>query len=145
MKTDSISAVDTDLTSLDSVTRLIRGDVLDLSYNARTPHLGSALSCVDVLATLYWRDLALDPRYWKLPERDRVILSKGHAATALYAVLARRGYFDASLLQQYARPGSALVEHPVLGSVPGIEATSGSLGHGLSIGIGFALAGRLQK
>ena len=97
----------------------------------------------------YWLRFTGQTRVWihrnlYAPERDRFILSKGHAATALYAVLAQRGYFPQDLLKKYALPGSSLVEHPVLGSVPGVEVTSGSLGHGLSLGLGMALAGRIQ-
>ena len=132
------------LDELCSVALKLRGDILDLSFSARTPHIGSALSCVDILAALYWTNPRLDPQEPYAPERDRFILSKGHAATALYAVLATRGYFPRETLNQYALPGSSLVEHPVLGSVPGIEVTSGSLGHGLSLGLGMALAGQIQ-
>src|SRR5439155_14277806 len=78
------------------------------------------------------------------PDRDRFILSKGHAATTLYAALAYRGFFDVHLLEHYAEPGSCLAEHPIPG-VPGIEAATGSLGHGLSLGLGMALAGRIQQ
>jgi transketolase len=132
------------LEELNLAARLVRAHIVELSHRARTPHLGSALSCVDILVALYWTNPALDPTKAKTAERDRFILSKGHAATALYAILARRGYFPRGLLDQYAIAGSPLPEHPVLGSVPGVEVTSGSLGHGLSLGLGMALAGGIQ-
>lgn len=130
---------------LQNLGRLLRGDILEMSFRAKTPHIGSALSCIDILACLYWTNSRLDPKLSGAPDRDRFILSKGHAATALYAVLARRGYFELELLKTYANVGSPLVEHPVLGSVSGVEVTSGSLGHGLSIGLGMALASKVQK
>ena len=129
---------------LSAIAAQLRGDVLELSYRAKTPHLGSALSCVDILTALYWNNAKLAGDQKESPDRDRVIFSKGHAATALYAVLARRGFFPESLLQTYAQNGSQLPEHPVWGTVPGVEVTSGSLGHGLGLGLGMALAGRLQ-
>jgi transketolase len=124
--------------------RIVRGDVLDMSYRAKTPHLGSTLSCVDIVTALYWTNPALDSRLATSVDRDRVILSKGHAATVLYSVLARRGFFPLEDLQSYACDGSPLAEHPILGTVAGVEVTSGSLGHGLPLGLGLALAGRLQ-
>jgi transketolase len=124
--------------------RRIRGTVLELSHNARTPHLGSALSCVDIVVACYWGALALDPTDPADVGRDRFILSKGHAATTLYAALAHRGILPMVALESYALPGSHLVEHPVCRAVPGVEVTSGSLGHGLSLGLGMALAGRIQ-
>jgi len=134
-----------DLGSLSTMARELRGDILDLSHQAGTPHLGSALSCVDILTALYGTNPQLLPEKLDTQERDRVIFSKGHAATALYAVLARRGFFPTELLESYAQNGSCLPEHPVLGTVPGVEATSGSLGHGLGLGLGMALAARIQQ
>jgi len=132
------------LAELESVARQVRGRLLEMSHRAGTPHLGSSLSCVDILVAAYWAVLRLDPRQPQAPDRDRFILSKGHAATTLYATLAHRGYFDVDWLKHYAEPGSCLAEHPIPG-VPGIEAATGSLGHGLSLGLGMALAGRIQK
>ena len=115
-----------------------------MSHTARAAHLGSALSCVDILVAAYWGVLAIDPRRPEDPNRDRLILSKGHAAAALYAALAYRGFFPEALLETYAQPGSRLEEHPGPGCAPGVEVATGSLGHGLSLGIGMALAGRIQ-
>lgn len=132
------------LPELEGIARRIRGKIIEMSHKAGTPHLGSSLSCVDILVAAYWGALAIDPQNPEDPERDRFILSKGHAATTLYATLAYRGFFPVQLLDLYAKPGACLLEHPVYKSVPGIEATTGSLGHGLSLGLGMALAGRIQ-
>ncbi len=129
---------------LDQTARRIRGRIIELSHRARTPHLGSSLSCVDIIVAAYWGALNIDPRKPDDPDRDRLILSKGHAATTLYTALAFRGFFDEKLLDQFNVDGGILQEHPGVGSVPGVEAATGSLGHGLAIGIGMALAGRLQ-
>jgi transketolase len=129
---------------LESVARRIRGTVIDLSHNAQTPHLGSSLSCVDILVAAYWGALNIDAQNPDDPNRDRFILSKGHAAITLYAVLAQRGFFPVELLDTYAKPGTRLAEHPIFRSVPGVEATTGSLGHGLPLGLGMALAGKIQ-
>ena len=129
-------------TDVRAIARRVRGKLVELSHTANTPHLGSSLSCVDILVALYWGVLRIDS---PLDEnRDRFILSKGHAATTLYTVLGERGLFPIELLESYAKPGSPLAEHPVRGSAPGIEVTSGSLGHGLSLGVGMALAGRIN-
>jgi transketolase len=134
-----------DLIELEMVTRRIRGKLVEMSHHTRTPHLGSSLSCVDILVAAYWGALAIDAQHPLDPNRDRFILSKGHAATALYATLAYRGFFSAELLDSsYARLGARLPEHPIYGCVPGVEATTGSLGHGLPLGLGMALAGRIQ-
>jgi transketolase len=126
-----------------AIARRIRGRLVELSHTAKTPHLGSSLSCVDILVALYWGVLRIDD---PLDEnRDRFILSKGHAATTLYAVLGEKGLFPMEWLESYAKPGSRLAEHPVRGSAPGIEVTSGSLGHGLSLGVGMALASRIRE
>jgi transketolase len=122
----------------------IRRQIIELSHSAGTPHLGSSLSCVDILVSLYWETLRIEPHAPDDPLRDRFILSKGHAALALYVTLARRGFFGEGVLTSYNRTGSRLAEHPGPGCVPGIEVATGSLGHGLSIGIGMALAGRIN-
>lgn len=130
---------------LGPIARWIRQRVIELSHIAETPHLGSSLSCVDILTALYWSVLRADPRCPADPLRDRFILSKGHAALALYVTLARRGYFLEATLDTYNKDGGKLAEHPGPRCVPGVEAATGSLGHGLPIGLGMALAGRIQK
>jgi transketolase len=130
---------------LESLSRQIRGRVVEMSHRARAPHLGSSLSVIDILVASYWHALKIDPQNPTDPLRDRFILSKGHAAAALYATLALRGFFPAALLSQYNENGSSLPEQPAPGALPGVEAATGSLGHGLSLGVGMALAGRIQK
>jgi transketolase len=132
------------LGTLADVARQIRGRLVEMSHEAGTAHLASSLSCVDILVAAYWGVLAIDPDRPHDPARDRLILSKGHAATALYAALAYRGFFSRELLDRYTLAGSALAEHPSPGCLPGIEAATGSLGHGLPLGVGMALAGRLR-
>ncbi|MFV1966439.1 MAG: transketolase [Pirellulaceae bacterium] len=125
--------------------RRIRARLVKMSHDGKAPHLGSALSCVDILVALYWAAAKIDVRQPARPDRDRILLSKGHAAAALYAVLAERGYWDPGLLETYAGDGSQLPEQMSPGCVPGVEAATGSLGHGLSLGTGMALAGRIQQ
>ncbi|MFZ4482483.1 MAG: transketolase [Chthoniobacterales bacterium] len=122
----------------------LRGEVIGLSHRAKTPHLGSSLSCLDLLTALYWEFLSIDPLNPCDPNRDRLILSKGHAAPALYAALCARGFFSRTLLDEYGRDGAALAEQPAPGCAPGVEWATGSLGHGLSAALGMALAGRIQ-
>jgi transketolase len=122
----------------------LRAEVIGLSHRAKTPHLGSSLSCLDLLTALYWAFLRIEPANAADPDRDRLILSKGHAAPALYAALCARGFFPRTLLEEYGRDGAALAEQPAPGCAPGVEWATGSLGHGLSAGVGMALAGRIQ-
>jgi len=132
------------LVELETVARRIRAKLVEMSHKAKTPHLGSSLSCVDILVAAYWGVLFIDSQKPADPDRDRFILSKGHAAPTLYATLAYRGFFSVKLLDTFTQAGSCLAEQPSPGCVPGMEAATGSLGHGLSLGLGMALAGRLQ-
>lgn len=116
-----------------------RMDVLDMVYHARTGHIGGSMSCMDILTVLYYRILDLEKIKQHRPERDRFILSKGHCAEALYAVLAGCGFFPREQLNRYACFDTPLAEHPTR-KVPGVEVATGALGHGLSIGVGMALA-----
>jgi transketolase len=129
---------------LERVARQIRGRLVEVSGGRGVPHLGSGLSCVDILVELYWRQLRIDPARPDEPGRDRFILSKGHAAPALYVTLAMRGFFAPELLDTLGEAGSALAEQPSPRCVPGLEAATGSLGHGLPIGVGRALAARVR-
>jgi len=133
------------ISELKSIAAQIRGTIIDMSYNARAAHLGSSLSCVDILVAAYWTALNIDPGNSSDPERDRFILSKGHAAAAFFATLAHRGFFPNELLATFGKPGSFLEEHPTPGCAPGVEAATGSLGHGLSLALGMSLAGRIQR
>lgn len=123
----------------------VRADVVRMSQQAGTAHLASSLSCVDLLVAAYGAVLRIDPRRPSDPGRDRLILSKGHAVSALYAVLARSGFFPAKDLEKFNVDGGHLPEQPSPGCAPGVEWATGSLGHGLNVGIGMALAGRIQK
>jgi transketolase len=130
---------------LDAVARRVRATVVELSRRGRSPHLGSCLSCVDVLVAAYFAALDLDPTRPADPDRDRFLLSKGHAAPALYATLCERGFFGRQLLDHYNEDGAVLAEQPSPGCVPGMEAATGSLGHGLPLGVGMALAARIHR
>ena len=125
--------------------RLLRARIIETSHRTATPHLGSCLSCVDILAALYFSVLRVDPADPRAANRDRFILSKGHGAAALFQVLAMRGYYPEAMLEDYGKDGGVFAEHPPTPDhLPGIEAATGSLGHGLPIGLGMALAGRIQ-
>lgn len=131
---------------LELVARQLRSRIIENSHRTRTPHLGSCLSCVDILVAAYFDALRIDPLHPRDPARDRFILSKGHAAPALFQALAMRGFFDSALLDDYGEDGSIFAEHPPTpGELAGIEAATGSLGHGLPLGLGMAYAGRLQQ
>ena len=130
--------------ALRAVAARLRGKVVEMSHAASAAHLASCLSCCDVLAAAYWHVLDIDPGNPSAPERDRFILSKGHAAAALYATLAFKGFFPEEELATYCQDGGRLAEHPPANLLPGVEAATGSLGHGLPIGVGMTLAGRIQ-
>jgi len=121
--------------------RRIRRRALEMVTRARASHIGSALSITDIVAVLYGRTLRVDPAEPKHPERDRFILSKGHACVAIYAALAETGFIDPALLQTYGSDGSALMAH-ISHKVPGAEFSTGALGHGLPFGTGKALAAK---
>ncbi len=112
---------------------------------ANRGHLGSAFSLVEILRVLYDDVLRYDPANPRWAGRDRCVLSKGHGCLALYAILADKGFFPESELLRFCKPDGILGGHPEYGKVPGVEASTGSLGHGLSIGIGFALNARFEK
>lgn len=117
-----------------------RRTVLITASQSGACHIGSSLSPIDILTVLYFGVLNIDPVNFQDPLRDRCILSKGHGGLGLYAVLSERGFISKDILDDYGKNGSKISVHPVLNSIPGIEATSGSLGHGLSIGLGLAIA-----
>ena len=134
----------TDAKTLAAIASQLRAKVVAMSHEARCPHLGSALSCIDLLTALYGHALRIDPKRADDPDRDRLILSKGHAAPALYATLHHFGFFGDDVLERFNQDGAELAEQPSPGCVPGIEAATGSLGHGLPIGLGTALAAKIQ-
>jgi len=121
----------------------IRGHALRMVHRANASHIGTCLSMADILAVLYTRVLRYRADEPQWPDRDRFILSKGHGAAILYAVLAECGFFPKEWLDDYARDGSPLLGH-VSHHVPGVELSTGSLGHGLAVGCGMALAGKRE-
>ena len=123
--------------------KAIRAHALRMTHRARAAHIGACLSMADLLAVLYGKVLRIDPVKSDRPDRDRFILSKGHGAAALYAALAGAGFFPVEWLDTYCQDGSKLAGHVTYG-VPGVEVSTGSLGHGLPIGCGMALAGKLE-
>ena len=125
-----------------SLAKRIRLQSLRMIARARSAHLGSAFSMADLLAVLYARILRIDPQRPDWPDRDRFILSKGHAAAPLYVVLAERGFFSAAWLDDFYLDGSRLAGHASHSGVPGVEISTGSLGHGLSIACGMAIAAK---
>jgi transketolase len=125
--------------------RAIRMHALDMVYTARLGHPGGDLSVADILATLYFGVLRVDPKAPRDPGRDRLILSKGHASGALYATLAEAGFIPLDWLSTYMKPKSLLNGHPNRNYVPGVEANTGPLGHGMPIAVGVAIAGKLDK
>lgn len=120
----------------------IRRHVVEMCAGEEGGHLGGSMSVADILAALYFAVLRVDPDRPDWPDRDVFVLSKGHGALALYAALAERGFLEPGELETYGRPDSRLMGHPVR-AVPGVEMPTGSLGHGLALGLGFALSGRL--
>jgi len=127
------------------LTRDMRVDIIRMIEAAGSGHPGGSLSIIDILAVLYTNHLRHDPKNTDWPDRDRVILSKGHACPALYTVMAYTGYFPKEKLLTLRKLNSPLQGHPDRMRLPGIEASTGSLGIGLSMGIGMALAGKLDK
>ncbi len=134
-----------DIIDSERLAKEMRIKIMQLSSQTGAAHLGSSLSCTDLLVALYWHALDIDETNPHDPDRDRFILSKGHAAAALYTTLAYRGFFPIDQLDGYSRDGSTMFEHPTLNCMPGVEASTGSLGHGLSMGLGIALAAKISK
>ncbi len=126
---------------MSELARSLRVDVLRMTSRARSSHVGSCLSAADLVAVLYGDILSLDPKQPNWSNRDRMIVSKGHAAALIYAALAEVGFFPVEELLDYGRNGGRLFGH-VTTSVPGVELSTGSLGHGLPVGVGMAMAGK---
>ena len=132
------------LKEIKTLAKEIRIDSLRVTHSAKTSHIGSCLSIADILAVLYGEALRVNPARPDWPERDRFILSKGHAAAAFIAALAETGFFSRELLETYCKDGSTIAGHVTYG-LPGVEVSTGSLGHGLSIGCGIALATKRDR
>lgn len=133
------------IAELKEVAKRLRADIVDMVFQAQSGHPGGSLSAVELGVALFWNHLRHDPGNPSWPDRDRFILSKGHATPFYYSVLAERGYFSRELLPKFRTLGSPLQGHPSMGSVPGVEMSSGSLGQGLSFAIGHALSGQLDR
>jgi transketolase len=132
-----------DVERVRELARFVRAETVRLVGIAKSGHYTSVFSCAEILAALYGGVMRLrDDPDW--PERDRLILSKGHCAVGVYPLLVGRGYFPAEWLDEYTRVGSPLGDHPDMRRVPGIDFSSGSLGHGLSVGVGQAKAARMR-
>jgi len=123
----------------------IRKKILKMVFNSQTSHIGSSLSIVDILTVLYFKILSIDPKNPWSEDRDRFILSKGHACASLYATLALRGFFSEEILDTYCLDGGVLPGHSTMHCAPGVEVSTGSLGHGLSMGVGMAIATKHDK
>lgn len=123
----------------------VRMGVIEGVFNAKSGHPGGSLSIADILTYLYFEHMNVDPKNPKDENRDRFVLSKGHTAPALYAVLANRGFFPVSELKNLRKPGSMLQGHPSMNRTPGIDMSTGSLGQGISTAVGMALAGKIDK
>lgn len=131
--------------SLDARSRELRRVIVKMLASAGRGHVGSAFSVVEILRVLYDDVLKFDAKNPRWPERDRLILSKGHGCLAIYAILAEKGFFPEAELWKVCKTDGILGGHPEYGKVPGIEASTGALGHGLPIGVGMALAARVIK
>ena len=122
----------------------IRKGIVSSVHSAQAGHPGGSLSAADIFTYLYFEEMNIDPKDPKNPDRDRFVLSKGHTAPGLYSTLANRGYFPVEDLLTLRHTGSYLQGHPDMKHIPGVDMSSGSLGQGLSCGVGMALAGKLQ-
>jgi transketolase len=131
--------------SLQRRARQIRREIIRMTFTAGSGHPGGSLSVTDLLTALVFHELKIDPQHANLPDRDRLVLSKGHAAPALYAALAHRGFLPVDELLTFRKLGSRLQGHAEGSQLPGVEAATGSLGQGIGIAVGMALDGRLAR
>ena len=134
-----------ELTALKSKAKDVRIDILKMITKANSGHTGGSLSAADILTLLFFHEMKVDPKDPKKADRDRLVLSKGHAAPALYAVLAEKGYFPKEELDTLRQAGHMLQGHPDMKHIPGVDMSSGSLGQGISVACGMALAGKLDN
>lgn len=135
----------TNVEALKKIAVDVRKDIIEAVYSAKSGHPGGALSCADILTVLYFNQMNIDENKPNDPNRDRLVLSKGHSAPALYSVLAEKGYFDKELLKTFRKIGSDLQGHPDMKKVPGVDMTTGSLGQGLSAAVGMAIASKMNS
>lgn len=134
-----------DIIFLEKIAKTIRKDILDEVYVAQSGHPGGALSCVEILTVLYFSQMNINPDRKDDLNRDRFVLSKGHASSALYATLAERGYFSKEKLKSFRKLGGILQGHPDMKHIPGVDMTSGSLGQGLSVANGMAICSKIDN
>ena len=130
---------------LNEITRNIRKDIVTMIHGSKSGHPGGSLSAVEILTALYFDEMNIDPQNPKKEDRDRFVLSKGHAAPVLYATLAERGYFDKKELLSLRKVGAMLQGHPDMKGTPGVEISTGSLGQGFSVACGMAMASKLDN
>ena len=134
----------TKVEGLANIANDIRIEIIEQVYNANSGHPGGSLSCADILAVLYFNQMNIDSENPNAKGRDRFVLSKGHCAPALYAALARKGYFDKELLKGFRKVESNLQGHPDMKKVPGVDMSTGSLGQGLSAAVGMAIGSKME-
>ena len=130
---------------LNEIANVIRKDIVSMICKSKSGHPGGSLSAVEILTALYFDQMNIDPTNPKMEDRDRFVLSKGHAAPALYATLSERGYFDKEELNHLRQIGSMLQGHPDMKKIPGVEMSTGSLGQGFSVACGMAMAAKLDN
>ncbi len=133
-----------DIKCLKQTAKVIRRDIIEEIYEGQSGHPGGALSCTDILTVLYFNQMNINPQKIDDPNRDRFVLSKGHASAALYATLAERGYFSKEELKKFRKLNSILQGHPDMKHIPGVDMSSGSLGQGLSVANGMAISSKLD-
>lgn len=134
-----------EVSQLENIAKIIRKNILEQVYQAQSGHPGGSLSIADILTVLYFNEMNVNAENPNWEERDRLILSKGHCSSALYACLANRGYFPVEDLKTFRKTNSYLQGHPDKNKVPGVDMTTGSLGQGLSAANGMAIAGKMDK
>lgn len=131
--------------ALENIANDVRKGIIKQVYSAQSGHPGGALSCADILTVLYFNQMNINPKDPHAESRDRLVLSKGHCSPALYAVLAKKGYFEEEKLMEFRKLGGLLQGHPDMKTIPGVDMSAGSLGQGLSIANGMALNSKMEK
>lgn len=132
-----------EITKLQEISKQIRRDIVEMLYHANSGHPGGSLSMADILTVLYFKEMNVDPKNPKMENRDRLVLSKGHAAPVLYSALIEKGYIGREHITTLRKYGSILQGHPDLKKTPGVEMSTGSLGQGLSVANGMALSSKI--
>jgi len=135
----------TRIEELENISREVRKGIIEATYNAQSGHPGGSLSCADILTVLYFNQMNINPQKTDDMNRDRFVLSKGHCTPALYSVLAERGYINKEELQSFRKINSSLQGHPDMNKVKGVDMTTGSLGQGMSVAVGMAIASKMNQ